>query len=253
MILPPLQGNLSTKDFFIYAACDEKYFDEFAIPLINSIKQNSSNDIHLHIFNPRQDQLDLCSKNSISYSYEYVSLEQFKSASIKLESTNSDEKQRTLTAMKKGSDASIQERMMKTYFACARFIRLNQLVSNQKFFAIDIDAIVRKTLPTLADNNLFIYRVSGNKARFLAGGIYTDNKMFLNEYAVELEKFLNQDHIYWGLDQDILENIVPKYQWSSLPYDLIDWEMKSSSYIWTAKGTRKNLSIFVNEKKKYSS
>lgn len=253
MILPPLQGNLSTKDFFIYAACDEKYFDEFAIPLINSIKQNSSNDIHLHIFNPRQDQLDLCSKKSISYSYEYVSLEQFKSASIKLESTNSDEKQRTLTAMKKGSDASIQERMMKTYFACARFIRLNQLVSNQKFFAIDIDAIVRKTLPTLADNNLFIYRVSGNKARFLAGGIYTDNKMFLNEYAVELEKFLNQDQIYWGLDQDILENVVPKYQWSMLPYELIDWEMKSNSFIWTAKGTRKNLSTFVNEKKKYNS
>lgn len=253
MTLPELHGTLSAKDFFIYAACDQKYFDEFAIPLVNSILINSKNPIHLHLFNPRSDQIDFCVKKSISYSYEYINLEQFNSASTKLESTVSDEKQRTLTAMKKGEDASIQERMMKTYFACARFIRLNQLIENQKCFAIDVDAIVRKTLPIFDSSDLFIYRVSGNKARFLAGGIYTSNKNFLEEYSQELENNLNQDRIYWGLDQDVLEYVVPRYKWSQLPYELIDWEMKSNSYIWTAKGTRKNLSIFVNEKKKYIS
>ena len=253
MMLPELHGTLSAKDFFIYAACDQKYFDDFAISLINSILVNSKNYIHLHLFNPRTDQIDFCIKKSISYSYEYIDLEQFNSAADRLKSIESDEKQRTLNAMKKGEDVSIQERMMKTYFACARFIRLSQLVTDQKCFAIDVDAIVRKSLPILDNSDLYIYRVTGNKARFLAGGIYTNNKNFLDEYSKELEKFLNQDHLYWGLDQDILENIVPKYQWSPLPYDLIDWEMKSNSYIWTAKGTRKNLSIFVNEKRKYSS
>ena len=252
-MLPELHGTLSAKDFFIYAACDQKYFDDFAISLINSILVNSKNYIHLHLFNPRTDQIDFCIKKSISYSYEYIDLEQFNSAADRLKSIESDEKQRTLNAMKKGEDVSIQERMMKTYFACARFIRLSQLVTDQKCFAIDVDAIVRKSLPILDNSDLYIYRVTGNKARFLAGGIYTNNKNFLDEYSKELEKFLNQDHLYWGLDQDILENIVPKYQWSPLPYDLIDWEMKSNSYIWTAKGTRKNLSIFVNEKRKYSS
>jgi len=32
----------------------------------------------------------------------------------------------------------------------------------------------------------------------------------------------------------------------------IDWEMQDHSYIWTAKGTRKDLAIFVNEKRKYT-
>lgn len=256
MILPALQRNLTCNNFFIYAACDHQYFDDFAIPLINSIKQNSSNDIHLHIFNPRPDQLEICSKKSISYTYEYVDISLFSKSAEKwnnnLNLEEQEQKHRTINAMQKGKDKTIQERMMKTYFACARFIRLNQIVTNQSVFAIDVDAIVRKTLNPLQDSDLFVHRVEGKKSRFLAGGIYCKNKKFLSDYANELERYINNDYIYWGLDQDILEYTVPKYSWASLPYSYIDWEMKPSSHIWTAKGTRKNLSVFITEKTKYT-
>lgn len=260
MILPELYGKLNAKDFFIYAACDQDYFDQFAKSLITSIKVNSSDAIHLHIFNPRADQLQFCTENSVSVTYEYVLEDYFKSAANKWSNTNLtplqlDQKRRTETAMTKGNDKSLLERIQKTYYACARFIRLSQLVEGQQFLAMDVDAIVRKSLQPLSGSDIFLHRVSGAKARFLAGGIYgteTANR-FLYQYSDSILDYLSADYLYWGLDQDILEVIVPNYSWGQLPYSYIDWEMKNDSHIWTAKGTRKDLAVFVNEQKKYMS
>ena len=260
MMLPELHGKLDAKDFFIYAACDQDYFDQFAKSLINSIKTNSTDSIHLHIFNPRDDQLKFCTDVGVSVSYEFVNENLFKNCAEKWNSTQltpiqQDQKRRTNSAMTKGNDKSLQERMLKTYYACARFIRLSQLVEHHKFFAIDVDAIVRKTLEPLIGNDLFLHRISGHKARFLAGGIYgnENSSRFLHQYSDSILDYLSADYLYWGLDQDILEVIVPNYSWGQLPYSYIDWEMKSNSHVWTAKGTRKDLAVFVNEQKKYNS
>jgi hypothetical protein len=260
MQIPQLNGKLSYSDFFIFAACDEHYFDDFAPALINSIKFNTDHKIHLHVFNPRQDQLDFCSQNRVSVSFESVPLELFGEAASKWNIEYADEplksqKLRTLTAMTKGKDINIQDRMRKTYYACSRFIRLQQLLEEQDFFAIDIDALVRKPVENLKNKDFYIYHISGAKARFLAGGIYGSvrSKTFLKDYSDELRKYLQADYIYWGLDQDVLDNIVPKYSWSKLPDSYIDWNMRPNSAVWTAKGTRKDLAVFLNEKKKYIS
>jgi hypothetical protein len=225
MIIPELYGSLATNNFFIYTAADEKYFDNFALPIIKSIKQNTDHSLHLHIFNPRQDQIDLCQQESISYSFERVSF-----------------------------DTAVQEINKKTYYACARFIRLNQLIENQSFFAIDIDAVVRKNIPLLKEKDLYLHYVE-KRPRFLAGGIFgsCNSKKFLNEYSVLLEKEIKKDNLYWGLDQDILKKLVPAYSWGALPKEYIDWEMKPDSFVWTAKGKRKELAIFTNEQQKYMS
>jgi len=155
--------------------------------------------------------------------------------------------------MEKGGDKSILERMQKTYFACARFIRLAELLTDpQKVFSIDVDAIVRHTLPILQkDCDLFIHK----NRQFLAGGIYitgTDNSYnFLKEYALILTNNISRDYIYWSLDQDILDILVPKFCYKELPRSLIDWNMLPDSHIWTAKGKRKELDIFKKEKEKY--
>jgi len=258
MMIPELHGKLTAKDFFIYAACDQIYFDQFAKSLINSIKANSSDSIHLHIFNPREDQLNFCKKKDVSVSYEYVDDTMFNCAAEKWGSENLSPLQlnqlkRTQSAMTKGNDKSLQERMQKTYYACARFIRLSQLVETQNFLSIDVDAVVRKTLKPLTGNDLFLHRVPGNDARFLAGGIYgsTNSYKFLQQYCDSILDFLSADYLYWGLDQDILEVIVPNYSWGQLPYSYIDWGMQEDSHIWTAKGARKNLEKFIKEQKKY--
>jgi len=260
MQIPQLNGKLSIQGFFIFAACDENYFDDFAPALVNSIKTNTDHQLHLHIFNPRQDQLNFCLNKNISVSYEYVPLDVFQPAADKWtvdyeQEPLKSQRLRTLTAMSKGQDFSIQDRMRKTYYACARFVRLHELLVNQDFFAIDVDALIRKPIDMLTGKDLFIHYISGKKARYLAGGLFgsKQTQLFLKEYANKLKSYIQQDYIYWGLDQDVLDQIVPKYQWGQLPESYIDWNMRSSSAIWTAKGTRKDLAVFLNEKKKYIS
>ena len=260
MIIPQIQGNFNQENFFIYAACDEIYFDEFGKTLINSIQQNSKTPIHLHLFNPRGDQLQFCQEKSVSVTYETVSIDDFAKAAKHWEiaPTDKDERirfERIITSMNKGSDKTKAERIMKTYFACARFIRLAEiLISEKSVFSMDIDAIFRKELPELSTGPDFYVR---KNKQYLAGGIYlTSNPnslKFLKEYSTLLRESIERDYIYWSLDQDILDILVPKYQTSELPLSFIDWYMTPDSYIWTAKGKRKDLAIFINEQKKYRS
>jgi hypothetical protein len=260
MIIPSIQGEFNQNEFFIYSAADEKYFDEFVPALSNSVKQNTKHSLHLHLYNPRPDQIEFCQNNDITWTAEYIPLELFDQATQKFDNSDTDEvlksqKLRITTAMTKGGDKSLRERLRKTYFACARFIRLKDFANpRQKFLAIDVDAIVRNNFPLLGGKDFYIHYISGKKARYLAGGIfYTgENFDFFHQYGDLLENYIKNDKIHWGLDQDVLDNLVPNYNWGQLPIRYIDWEMDLSSYIWTAKGQRKDLDVFLNEKSKYT-
>lgn len=265
MKLPPLQGNLDQPNFFIYVACDYNYFNEFGPALINSVLKNTEFGVHLHLYNPTQEQINHCrSIDRVSITYEVVPIEMFNLAAeqwktVPADPELADRRRRIITAMRKGKDTDIQQRIQRTYFASARFIRLQQLIRpTSKLLAIDIDAIVRGNFPELdSSHDFYIHYISGRKARYLAGGVYltgnSDSYNFLTEYANILKINIDADNLYWGIDQDVLTDLVPKYRWSNLPMKYIDWEMQDCSYIWTAKGTRKDLAVFVNEKKKYTS
>jgi hypothetical protein len=262
MIIPPLYGSLEQQECFVYVASDTTYFNDFGKSIINSIKQNSQLGIHIHLYNPTEYQLKYCeSQERVTFTFEIAPIELFKEAADKwdLPIANQQNLRRILTAMSKSNDVSIQERIQRTYFASARFIRLAQLISpNNCVFAIDIDAVVRSEIPRLsADKDFYIHHIAGKRARFLAGGIYLPGSIqgfnFLTEYATALKENSVNDELYWGIDQDVLDNIVPKYNFENLPLSYIDWEMNPNSYIWTAKGKRKELEIFINEQKKYNS
>ena len=253
MKLPTITGSCRYTDFFIYSACDEYYFDEFGRAFVNSIHANSTTPVHLHLFNPRLDQLAWCDQRNVSVTYEHVPVELFDIATTNL--SKSLHYERTLTAMRKSNDTAIIDRMQKTYYACARFIRLASCV-NSCVLAVDIDAIVRQHVVPLEKNcDFYLHRIFGKKARCLAGGIQLNNTSgangFIQEYAGRLQLMLESDQIHWGVDQDLLDEIVPKYKHGQLPMRLIDWNMDVASTIWTAKGTRKSLDVFVNEQKKY--
>jgi hypothetical protein len=263
MMMPPLLGILDQPNFFIYAACDVDYFNDFGPALINSALKNTAFGVHLHVYNPTPDQIKYCrSIDRVSITYESAPVEMFAKAAeqwtiASADTELADRRKRIITAMGKGGDTSILQRIQRTYFASARFVRLQELIRpNSKLLAIDIDAVIRRPLPEL-DNarDFYMHYISGKKARYLAGGLYlTGNPNgynFLKEYADILKTNIETDNLYWGIDQDVLTDIVPKYHWSDLPIEYIDWNMQERSYIWTAKGTRKDLEIFVNEKQKY--
>jgi len=125
-------------------------------------------------------------------------------------------------------------------------------------FAMDVDAVMRRPLQAPGQQHgFYIHRIQGRKARYLAGGIWLTaqdtNKAFLEEYALAIEDFFHRDYIYWGIDQDVLEHIVPRHDHGNLPQDYIDWDMKDHSMIWTAKGTRKSNQLFVQERQQWES
>lgn len=255
MIISPLQGTCTQDRPFIYAACDYEYFEEYGKEFVNSIQKNTQFGTHIHLFNPTQHQLDFCQDHNVSITYESVPLDTFE-----LLSTNGltpTQLERTQTAMKKGNDRSIAERLRKTYYACVRFIRLQQIFQNSAIiFSADIDAVVRKNIPQLDNtHDFYIHYITGKKARFLAGGLWlnpaTGTSNFLQDYASQLRYYIEQDYMYWGLDQDVLDPIMSKYNYGQLPIEYIDWNMKQDSYVWTAKGKRKELEIFKQELRKY--
>jgi hypothetical protein len=264
MKLPDMIGSCKQSDAFFYTACDQQYFDDFAVTLINSIARNTGMGVHVHIFNPRDDQIKWCQQQSrLSVTYEHAPLELFEQsarrwASVPRDPVEKNFYDRTQNAMLKGRDASIQERMQKTYFACARFIRLAEIFdATQTAVAIDVDAVIRKPVPQLAaDCDFYIHHISGKRARYLAGGLYLFPtaicRKFLKNYAQQLLTYFEKDYVYWGLDQDLLDHVVPGYKHGQLPMSLIDWNMAPDSAIWTAKGTRKENQIFINEKQKYT-
>jgi hypothetical protein len=264
MQLPNTHGSLSQSNHYIYTACDSKYFDSFAKVLINSIHRNTDFAIHVHLFNPTDSQLEFCSKHSVSVTHETVLTESFATAahrwdSAALNETEQSQLNRTQNAMRKGQDRNILERMQKTYYACARFIRLSELFDpGATVLAIDVDAVVRSNPPSPgAAHDFYIHKITGKKARILAGGIWLNAtagaQRFLKAYAAQLTERLHNDYIYWGLDQDVLDHVVPQHHHDQLPIEYIDWNMQPNSYIWTAKGTRKELLSFVNESARYKS
>ena len=263
MLLPKLNGTVPDNDFFIYTACDSVYFDNFAIPLLNSIQSNSGNAVHLHIFNPRPDQLELCNNfQDLTTTWEIVPEHLFKNASRVWETEPAtplmlSQYRRTLNAMSKGKDKTIIERMQKIYFACARFIRLQSIFSNSNaVFSIDVDAIVCKPIEFVnVSHDIMIHRVTGKDPRFLAGGIYLRKSDFtisvLEKYSTELTASVAADYLYWGLDQDLLNSVIPLDAYGQLPMEYIDWNMGDTGVIWTAKGTRKDSAKFVAARNRY--
>lgn len=257
MIIPKLHGTFNHTGFTIFTACDDAYFNEFGIVLVNSIRQNTSCNVHLHIFNPSADTLQWLIRNSVSYTYELLLHSKLLPATQfwknpPLDDFNQSRLQRIHKSIEKGNDSGIHDRIIKTYYACTRFIRLAQIFTGGDVLAIDIDAIVRKHPSELPDTKDFYIH---KNTQYLAGGIYLNENSipFLQEYAAKLEDYITNDYLYWSLDQDVLDSIVPKYNFGELPRSYIDWNMHPDSYVWTAKGKRKELDIFKNEKLKYIS
>jgi hypothetical protein len=224
---------------------------------------HSDFDVHFHVFNPTPAQLDyLASHTRITHSHETVAPDSLARAAERWQTDPINEletsfRDRTLKAMSKGNDRSMLERMIKTYFACVRFVRLAETYdARYQMFAMDVDAVVRQPLTAPGhDYPFYLHRIHGRKARFLAGGIWLNadqrNCVFLQQYSDAIADFFHRDYVYWGIDQDVLEQVVPQHSPGPLPITYIDWNMGKHSMVWTAKGTRKSDPNFQTAKNSY--
>lgn len=263
MQLPQVFGSINQQSFFVYVACDQTYFDRFAKALVNSVLTNTTVGIHIHVFNPTDDTLLLYKNVSrVSMSYEYFNSAIFQNAvdfwSAKdNQEANPSKYYRITKSMRKRGDTDLLSCMVKTYYTCARFVRLEQLTSvNDSFFAMDIDAVIRKNLTLPEDDNSIYVHKTYDKYRVPAGALLLKgdpvSRKFLKEYSNTITRLFNLDYIYWSMDQEILTKLVDNYTIGVLDSKFIDWDMDSDSIVWTAKGIRKNWQRFTEEQQLYS-
>ena len=266
MILPPLQGNLSQSNFFVYAAADSAYFEQYGRTLINSVFKNTSYGVHMHIYNPTQDQIVFCDQlDRVSVTWEYVNQEHMESAVKLWSSTALGEPYLSRRNKMLGTKVvdktlplkeNVQQWLFKTYYACARFIRLAELSTTPvKCLAIDVDGLVRSNFSYQFSDNRDFYLYEKEKGGHLAGALLTTesegSQQFIQHLAQVIKTEIEQDNIFWFLDQWALDKIVNNYNKGPLPINYIDWYMNPASAIWSAKGKRKDLDVFKKEQRKY--
>jgi hypothetical protein len=274
MNIPAIHGGVDQSRFFIYAAADSVYFDLYGIPLINSVLRNTDFGIHLHLFDPTPAQIEFCqNRDRVSVSYEYLSHDQFDSAFAlwhreDLPDPWRSRKTKMLGLKQFSRNDDLRLWLRKTYYACMRFVRLDELITTPvRFLEIDIDGVVRSKFQiTFEDDggcDFYLYekekrdKITGqiHKTGHLAGAIlYTDKpqaRQFITDMSTRLHHEISADNIYWFLDQNVLDELVPRYRRGLLPMNYIDWRMQPHSAIWTAKGKRKDLEVFKQEIAKY--
>lgn len=259
MLVPSRLGNTPTHNQYIFTAGDSKYFELHGKPLITSILTNTDYHIHVHIYNPTKDQLEWVIHPRITCSYEKISEFIFDDIADewmeKDNFLNHREKQMYDKGLIHGREI-IKDIMVKTYYACARFIRLNEIFKKgHRCLAIDMDGIVRKKFPITFDNevnDIFLFKKPSNE--YLAGAIlFTErSKKILSEFSSSIHNDILADNMYWFLDQIHLDKCIKDKNPGELPMSYIDWEMTDDSYIWSAKGKRKYNIMFTTEQKKYT-
>lgn len=261
MKMPPLLGNLDQNKFFIYAAADTVYFDLHAKPLINSIIANTPEfGVHIHIYNPRPDQIEFCrNRPGVTCTYENTNEVDFQHATDYWLTRNQFDNDRQRQMFKKGQKQGRTELAVlirQTYYACTRFIRLAELLRpGQRCLSIDVDGLVRGPFTDqLGAEDFYLYE-KPKDGTHLAGAVLfngtSGSHEFLQEYAGRLRTSIGEDDLYWFLDQVVLDQLVVKYHKGLLPMSYIDWAMRNESAIWSAKGKRKELDIFKQEQGKY--
>lgn len=262
MRLPNIQGTLNQDNFFVYAAADSQYFDRFGRALINSVMRNTSFGVHIHLYNPTEQQFVFLKNNPrVSFTWEVIKPDQFDSA-IKFWSQPTlgephASRRNKMLGLKQFSDsANLANWIFKTYYACMRFVRLAEFIDRPRsFLEIDIDGLVRRPFTTDFNDGKDFHLYQKDKGGHLAGSILYNQSAksfdFVHQLALAIRTEIEQDNVYWFLDQHCLDKVVLSYNRGLLPISYVDWHMRPDSAIWSAKGKRKELEVFKRELGRY--
>lgn len=233
----------------VLTSCDANYFKNHGIYFIKSVVKNSPDvNLWIDIINPTQECKDaiLSLANQIGNIKLYLSYDE-----IDLSSS--------------------PESFKRAYYSSSRYSKSYLIINNIKsdLLILDIDSLVR------GDLNLLKKEVSkgnydiGVHTRFeqknpiskvLIGTLYIRyNKygvIFLKDFAIKIHNLLKFKKSEWFLDQKSFYKIYLKYKNKiklyNLPLKYIDWKFLDQSIIWTAKGKRKDDSVYLDYKSSFT-
>lgn len=216
----------------IFASCDSKYFQDFAIPLLYSAKEHGNN-LHIHIMNPVYDDIytaqSLKSKFRFDFTYSY--------------------EERNIN--------------MREYYSCNRFMVAPYFLETaDRMLIIDADCLIMEKLE-FPDADLGLYLrdpLPGtvgweNEGTHVAAGtvLYTKNSI---DFAKDVAISIYNHELRWFLDQVMLwrsyNKFKDQYKFYQFTEKDMDWQFVEGTKIWTGKGSRKyDNPIYCAEQQKY--
>lgn len=226
----------------VYCSCNETYIPRVKI-LYNSLKENSNIDFKFYVrtvgFDPKKHNFFL-DKNYIE-------------TNIPLS------KEKTLTSLDGHSYSEEQ-----AYSAKVRIVDIYNLLknTNEDVLSLDADSIVRGSLSkiysVLGNKDILIKQTTHSKKthyKIKAGVILAQNTSNSLKFFKEVKSYLetNNNMFTWFSEQIGLYNAYKLNiaELAQLPDSYIDWNFKTDSIIWTAKGDTKNNQTYINEEQKY--
>jgi hypothetical protein len=213
MKLSPILGqtNISGNSFFFGA--DSLYFEQFGKTLAKSLRKHAGwANIHVHLYNPNDEQIEWCRKNQLTASYEYIS-EDCKD--------------------------------LRTYYACVRFIRIPEIFkSDARIISLDCDGIAVAPITKdkfLKDTEKSAVLWRSKNQRVLASSIFFGADDFRVKLANRLAPYFETDSFKWFLDQVVMAEMMHDKEVSIVEFR--DWgnpKIGVNTLIWTVKGDQKS-------------
>lgn len=204
----------------ILIGCDQSYYDDWAVPLLNSIhRYNPRVVLHCHIVNPTVE-------NSLA------------NVSITTETRE-----------------FLNDESKIAYLQSARFVAADsKFRKNEKVIMIDADSICTRTINDIEFSRLFSKQhilQHPKEARWLAGFVVFHDTGFREEYIKELCS-IPVDDWKWGRDQLVLNALADKCNYQALPRTWMSiGKNKSNSVFLTLKGEQKTTDKYLGIYKKY--
>ncbi|MDR6290922.1 hypothetical protein E9232_003448 [Inquilinus ginsengisoli] len=225
----------------VFAACDDAYYARFATDFLFSAEDTGyAHRIHLHLYDPSARTLAHIGAlrrglrhTQLTYSWEDNRYERY------------------------GIDNVI-------YFAAARFIMIHHLLQECRspILGVDIDGFIHRPLDGAFDligeaDVTFHFRFGERRVwrRILAAAVgfnHTPEGLRFCERAARSILASLRLHPDFHTDQTILYHAyrfarrwLPAIRWQHLPLSLVDYDFQDDSFIWTAKGPRKEDASFM--------
>lgn len=256
----PLSNIINTPT--IFTGGDTKFWNRFGKSFVKSFKHfNPDKTVHVHIFDPTDNDLKELESLTCNYSFEYTDqteiVELVENAKMSLESVIPDEahKWQLKSCMKYFDDIpDMQGKLLKlmkfTKFASTRFIRLSEMWDgNCPVLAYDMDTICMGNINfsgVFKNQNQSCLVVKGG--RFVVSLVgFQNNSLMLKEWATHLSKAFETKKVYGFLDQDTFVNLSTIYPVNKVERLYCDHTNKNAhSIVITGKGAMKESEMFLN-------
>jgi hypothetical protein len=238
-LIKPDEKSIGLSDLLIFTACDSLYFD-YAASLVRSADVFSpGSKFILHLINPEKKVLQQVEqlRRVITTTDLYVSIEK-----TDLNSMDGEGK--------------------RTYYACARFLRIAELLKEYscEFLVVDSDSLIvnpiNRDFTNKEEADICLIRrdldgVVDVRLAVATGTVYVRNRAASLDFFILLSNKLHNhfltENINWFLDQVLFHETMMELVTTcirNIKKSYADWTFRKSSILWAGKGDLKTQHIF---------